>query len=687
MLDHISISHQSGLVLWSRSFTPTFSALVSSPASPVNALIKSTFIEGKAMANGEELGVEKDGYSVRWTVENGLGLVFVVVFPALLPLTYIPTLLERTKALFLALFQPYLKHLVESLSSGGAVVLSSTAGQVLRELKEKIKQERWDKIWDRCLRNCEGKSRITHPKYMKAPFESTTTSDADVSEPNTGSNTPLSAEEMAKNMQAVKARMKTGKKRGAGGGGSIREGLSISPSPSPSRKAPSSATAKLMRRWGDTPVTVQEMAALDYSTPSPAVGVQDESEHVTIDKDTLVSVDAMGKRGENGAYEVAEWDFAKLSLPKREANLPSEEEILAMGTSHSSVSTSPILDQAPSAWSNVFSRLSGSKTLTQDDLAPVLVEMEKQMMSKNVAKNIAERLCESIGAALVGKKMSGLSSVKSHVQSALSASLTHILTPKTSTDILLEIQRKRSAHLSTLSSLGKGVDAGPDPYILAFIGVNGVGKSTNLSKVCFWLLQNGLRVLIAACDTFRSGAVEQLRVHVRNLGALGEEMGQGKGKRIELFERGYGKDAAGIARDAIAYAKQNAFDVVLIDTAGRMQDNEPLMRALAKLIMVNNPDKIIFVGEALVGNEAVDQLSKFDMSLKNFSGAGAGGATRKRGIDGIILTKFDTIDDKVGAALSMTYITGQPILFVGCGQTYTDLRQLRVNHIVQALLS
>jgi signal recognition particle receptor subunit alpha len=128
-----------------------------------------------------------------------------------------------------------------------------------------------------------------------------------------------------------------------------------------------------------------------------------------------------------------------------------------------------------------------------------------------------------------------------------------------------------------------------------------------------------------------------------------------------------------------------------------MQDNEPLMRALAKLVTVNNPDKIVFVGEALVGNEAVDQLTKFDRSLKDFSSLG--GASRQRGIDGIVLTKFDTIvsccdrylansqDDKVGAALSMTYVTGQPILFVGCGQTYTDLRHLRVNHIVQALLS
>jgi signal recognition particle receptor subunit alpha len=223
------------------------------------------------------------------------------------------------------------------------------------------------------------------------------------------------------------------------------------------------------------------------------------------------------------------------------------------------------------------------------------------------------------------------------------------------------------------------------PYSITFVGVNGVGKSTNLSKVCFWLIQNGLRVLIAACDTFRSGAVEQLRVHVRNLSMLGVNGATNSKGRVELYEKGYGKDAAGIAKEAIAYAKDNDFDVVLIDTAGRMQDNEPLMRALAKLVAANNPDKIIFVGEALVGNEAVDQLTKFDRALRDFSSASGSG--KGRGIDGMLVTKWDTVDDKVGAALSMTYVTGQPIIFVGCGQTYTDLRQLRVANVVQAILS
>lgn len=142
----------------------------------------------------------------------------------------------------------------------------------------------------------------------------------------------------------------------------------------------------------------------------------------------------------------------------------------------------------------------------------------------------------------------------------MSETLNQILTPGVSLDLLHDIRT-----------------CNKKPYTIAFVGVNGVGKSTNLSKVCFWLLQNRFKVLIAACDTFRSGAVEQLRTHTNNLKAIDSR------SQVELFEKGYGKDSAGIAKDAIAYAKSNGFDVVLIDTAGRMQDNEPLMRALAKV--------------------------------------------------------------------------------------------------------
>ncbi|CAI5508727.1 unnamed protein product [Closterium sp. Naga37s-1] len=253
------------------------------------------------------------------------------------------------------------------------------------------------------------------------------------------------------------------------------------------------------------------------------------------------------------------------------------------------------------------------------------------------------------------------------------------------------------------------------PYVVVFVGVNGVGKSTNLAKVAYWLSQHDIKVMVAACDTFRAGAVEQLRTHARRLqhdikvmvaacdtfraGAVKQLRTHARRLQIPLFERGYEKDPAAVAKEAIREATRTKMDAVLVDTAGRMQDNEPLMRALSKLININEPDlvggccrvcvalakifpaKVLFVGEALVGNDAVDQLTKFNQRLADLSSA-----PTPHAIDGILLTKFDTIDDKVGAALSMVYVSGAPIIFVGCGQTYTDLRRLNVKHIIRALL-
>lgn len=313
---------------------------------------------------------------------------------------------------------------------------------------------------------------------------------------------------------------------------------------------------------------------------------------------------------------------------------------------------------------NIFKGLVGSSALTEQAMRPALDKMRDHLIAKNVAADIANKLCDSVASKLEGKVLGTFDSVAKTIKSTLTESLVRILSPKRRVDILRDCLQARQE--------GR-------PYVMCFCGVNGVGKSTNLAKICFWLIENGLSVLIAACDTFRAGAVEQLRTHTRHLNALhpsttGPAM-------ATLYEKGYGKDAAGIAMEAIRYAADTKTDVVLIDTAGRMQDNEPLMRALAKLIKVNDPDLVLFVGEALVGNEAVDQLVKFNQALADYSST-----ANPHTIDGIVLTKFDTIDDKVGAAISMTYITGQPIVFVGTGQTYTDLKALNANAVVHALM-
>ena len=181
------------------------------------------------------------------------------------------------------------------------------------------------------------------------------------------------------------------------------------------------------------------------------------------------------------------------------------------------------------------------------------------------------------------------------------------------------------------------------------------------------LKKNNMKILIAACDNFRSGAIEQLKTHSNAL-------------KVDLFEKGYKDDPAYICKEAIEYAKKNNYDCVLIDTAGRMQDNEPLMKSLSKLVDINQPDSILFVGEALTGNDSVDQLNKFNQALIDYSKSDV-----KRTIDGIILTKFDTVDDKVGAALTMVYTTGKPIVYVGTGQKYTNLKKLNVDNVLNAI--
>ncbi|KAI3782079.1 hypothetical protein L2E82_12111 [Cichorium intybus] len=318
------------------------------------------------------------------------------------------------------------------------------------------------------------------------------------------------------------------------------------------------------------------------------------------------------------------------------------------------IETDKKVDSKKKGWfSSMFQSIAGKANLEKADLEPALKALKDRLMTKNVAEEIAEKLCESVAVSLVGKKLASFTRVSSIAQAAMEDALVRILTPRRSIDILRDVHVAKEQR---------------KPYVVVFVGVNGVGKSTNLAKVAYWLQQHDINVMMAACDTFRSGAVEQLRTHARRL-------------QIPIFEKGYEKDPAIVAKEAIQEASRNGSDVVLVDTAGRMQDNEPLMRALSKLIYVNSPDLVLFVGEALVGNDAVDQLSKFNQKLADLSPSPS-----PRLIDGILLTKFDTIDDKVGAALSMVYISGAPVMFVGCGQSYTDLKKLNVKSIVKTLL-
>jgi len=187
------------------------------------------------------------------------------------------------------------------------------------------------------------------------------------------------------------------------------------------------------------------------------------------------------------------------------------------------------------------------------------------------------------------------------------------------------------------------IDEHAKPIVIMFVGVNGTGKTLSIAKIACQLQKMGKSCVMAAGDTFRAGAIEQLSIHAERLG-------------VKIIKHGPGSDPAAVAFDAIEHAKAKHKDVVLLDTAGRMQTNTNLMDEMAKIKRVAKPDLIIFVGDALSGNDAVEQAKRFNEVV---------------GIDGVILTKVDA-DAKGGSSLSIAYTIGKPLLFVGVGQNYED---------------
>lgn len=314
----------------------------------------------------------------------------------------------------------------------------------------------------------------------------------------------------------------------------------------------------------------------------------------------------------------------------------------------------------------LFDQMSGNKVLIAQDLETPLQDMEKLLTSKNVARDISEEICNQVKLSLIGKRLASFRRVKTAVRQALEQAIYKILHPpnQKNTDLLSAVTMKRESNGSFL--FRNKAQSRTKPFVIVMVGINGVGKSTSLAKIAYYLKSNGCNPLLAACDTFRSGAVEQLNVHAKCLD-------------IPLYHQGYAKDPSAVASTAIDHATNEGHDVVLVDTAGRMQNNVPLMKALSKLVVENQPDLVLFVCEALVGNDGIDQLVMFNKALRS------GGHVRQ--IDGVLLTKFDTVSDKVGAALTMTHVTGAPIVFVGTGQKYNHLKKLSVPSVIQSLFS
>ena len=283
--------------------------------------------------------------------------------------------------------------------------------------------------------------------------------------------------------------------------------------------------------------------------------------------------------------------------------------------------------------------IGGETILDEKDLKKPLEELELALLESDTALSVVEELIRRVKAELVGKKVKRGTNTEDLVENTLKGALLDILSAEK-------------------LDFDEFVAKGEKPLNLAFIGVNGTGKTTTIAKVAQKLLSAGHSVVIAAADTYRAGATEQIERHASNLG-------------IKLIKHQYGSDPAAVVYDALKYAKANRIEVVLADTAGRMHTSVNLMEQLRKICRVTKPDMVIFVDEAVAGNDAVERAKKFDEVV---------------GIDASILTKLD-IDMKGGAAISIAHSTSKPIIFMGTGQGYEDLEKFDAEWLVDKLLS
>jgi fused signal recognition particle receptor len=271
----------------------------------------------------------------------------------------------------------------------------------------------------------------------------------------------------------------------------------------------------------------------------------------------------------------------------------------------------------------------GQKELKEKDIDEVLFELEIALMESDVATEVIDSIKSDLKKKLIGTTVEK-EKIESIVKQSLRENISNLFDAAGKIDILSNIQKKK--------------DTG-EPYIVLFLGINGTGKTTTLAKVAHLLQQNKFSVVIAAADTYRAGAIEQLSEHAKRL-------------NLKIIAQNYGSDPAAVARDAVLYAKSHKIDCILIDTAGRMQTSKNLMDQISKINKVVNPDLRIFVGDSLAGNDTVNQAREFHQYTK---------------FEGAILTKSDA-DARGGAAISIVKITSTPILYLGMGQEYKDLK-------------
>ena len=280
--------------------------------------------------------------------------------------------------------------------------------------------------------------------------------------------------------------------------------------------------------------------------------------------------------------------------------------------------------------------------LKAENLSPILFDFKMTLVENDVAFPVADKICEELEKRLVGVAVKRLDDRKKIVDETLRQVLLEVMLTDERISLVNKVEEKRK---------------NKDPLSLMFVGINGTGKTTTIAKVAKFLQDKGYSLVLAGADTYRAGSIEQLEEHGKRLG-------------IRVIKSTYGGDPAAVAYDTVNHAKAHGINIVLIDTAGRMQTNQNLMNELIKIKRVVQPDLTIFTVDSLIGNDAVMQAEECNKAV---------------GIDATILTKVDA-DVKGGSALSVTYVTQKPILFIGIGQTYKDIEQFNPEKFVSMVL-
>lgn len=289
---------------------------------------------------------------------------------------------------------------------------------------------------------------------------------------------------------------------------------------------------------------------------------------------------------------------------------------------------------------SLISRIATTE-LKSESLRPILWDFKLALLENDVAMVVADHICQEIEKRLVGKQVRRLKDRAKIVKESLREVLLETL-QSPNMNLLEAVEKKRTVN---------------EPYVIVFVGIHGTGKTTSIAKLARFLLKRDFSVVLACSDTYRAGSIEQLEEHAKRLG-------------VRVIKHQYGADPAAVAFDAVQYAKARGINVVMIDTAGRMQTNRNLMQEMEKIVRVIRPDLVLFVGDALAGNDAVVQAEEFSKFVH---------------IDGSILAKVDA-DAKGGAAVSISHVTEKPILFIGVGQGYGDLEFFDPEFLVDRIL-